>query len=696
MSVLIYPESPANADAIHVIPNSEFRREVARVIMAIVCFVLLYTLLLIAALTLSAVLGYLGLMLIFYLHNFWTIMVGAGLLGIGLMVSFFLVKFVFSTKKQDSNNLVEITRKEYPLLFEFVEKVSKETSTDFPKHIYLTADVNAYVSYDSNIKSLIFPVRKNLTIGLGLVNMLNLSEFKAVLAHEFGHFSQKSMRAGSYVYQVNQVIYNLLYENNGYDETLNKWANVHSVFAFCANVTAWIIKGIQWVLQQAYKEVNRIYMGLSRQMEFHADAIAASVAGSNNMTHALRVVEFADFAYNFTLDKYDEWLPNNIKGLNLYEHHRIAACYLAELNKLPLVNGYPDLSKMDDVAVSYKRVNIEDQWASHPSRTQREAALNEIATIAGTTSESSWTLFGEGAKKLQEDLTNVLYKKATFNGPVQELDTHAFTGKLEEIKRDNYPEMFKEYYDNRIIYVTDMGSTMPAELSDIKLFFEENSDNYKKLLALIADINLLEQVSNKKSGVKYFDIDGEKMYIDRAADVIATLKNEQHILQKKIETNDALVYAHYSKVDIDNGTGYRKLYREFSELVLSTDKGIAAGEKILEKLNSTYNESRTLDAANKLCEEIQTEIKQLGDNIELIVEKIGSLEIMSGEIAPDAAATIKENGYVFFKNNDYDNEAINKAWEDIVTTLRWCYNMQWTAQKKLVAYQHEMIGSVLS
>ncbi|HEY9177399.1 MAG TPA: M48 family metalloprotease [Flavipsychrobacter sp.] len=691
MSVLIYPESPPNAGAIDVSPNSQFRREVARVIIAIVCFVLLYTLLLIAALTLSAVLGYLGLMLIFYLHNFWTIMVGAGLLGIGLMVSFFLVKFVFSNKKQDSNNRVEITRKEYPLLFEFVEKVSKETSTDFPKHIYLTADVNAFVSYDSNIKSLLFPVRKNLTIGLGLVNMVNLSEFKAVLAHEFGHFSQKSMRAGSYVYQVNQVIYNLLYENNGYDETLNKWANVHSVFALCANATAGIIKSIQWILQQAYKEINRIYMGLSRQMEFHADAIAASVAGSNNMTHALRVSEFADFAYNYTLDKYDEWLPNNVKGLNLFEHHKIAACFLAELNKLPVVNGYPYFVNMNEVAISYKRVNVEDQWASHPSREQREAALNEIDANAEISTENAWALFGNNAVKLQEDITSLLYANATFNGPVQELNAHAFAGKLEELKRDNYPELFKNYYDNRIINVADMGNIIPAELQDVEQFFEENSNNYKKLLALVADIHLLEQVSDKNSGVKYFDIDGEKMHIDRATDVIATLKNEQHILQKIIETNDALVYAHYSKVDIDNSTGYRKLYSEFSELVLSTDKGIATGEKVLEKLNATYNESRTLDAANKLCEEIQTEMKQLGDNIKTIEEKIQSLTIITGEVIPEATVKIKENAYVFFQNNNYENEAINNAWNDIVTTLRWYYNLQLTAQKALVAHQFKMI-----
>jgi len=35
------------------------------------------------------------------------------------------------------------------------------------------------------------PVKKNLQIGMALVNSVTVTEFKAILAHEFGHFSQK-------------------------------------------------------------------------------------------------------------------------------------------------------------------------------------------------------------------------------------------------------------------------------------------------------------------------------------------------------------------------------------------------------------------------------------------------------------------------------------------------------------------------
>jgi hypothetical protein len=36
--------------------------------------------------------------------------------------------------------------------------------------------------------------KKNLTIGIGLINSTSVGELKTILAHEFGHFSQRSMK----------------------------------------------------------------------------------------------------------------------------------------------------------------------------------------------------------------------------------------------------------------------------------------------------------------------------------------------------------------------------------------------------------------------------------------------------------------------------------------------------------------------
>src|SRR5688572_16691866 len=269
----LYPSTPVDVPETITQPSAAFKKEVVRVMTSVFLFFIVYILLIILAMALAAASVYGGFMLIISVPKIITVMVGIGLMGLGLMVFFFLVKFIFAVSKMDQSRSIEIKADEQPELFAFIRQVTKDTQTPFPKKIFLSPEVNACVFYNSSFWSMLFPVRKNLQIGLGLVNALNLSEFKAVMAHEFGHFSQRSMKLGSFVYNVNRVIYNMLYENTGYSNTLQGWAKISNWFALFANITVEIVKGIQWVLRQMYATVNKNYMGLSRQMEFHADSV---------------------------------------------------------------------------------------------------------------------------------------------------------------------------------------------------------------------------------------------------------------------------------------------------------------------------------------------------------------------------------------------------------------------------------------
>lgn len=121
------------------------------------------------------------------------------------------------------------------------------------------------------------PVRKNLQIGLGLINTFSQTELKAILAHEFGHFSQKSMKIGSYVYNVNHIIYNTIYEDTSYNNFIQKFASFSNVTYLAASIVIKFINGIQWILQKMYTLVNKNHLKLSREMEFHADEVAANV-----------------------------------------------------------------------------------------------------------------------------------------------------------------------------------------------------------------------------------------------------------------------------------------------------------------------------------------------------------------------------------------------------------------------------------
>src|ERR1700761_8489641 len=225
------------------------KKQVYKVIGSIVLFMVVYLILMAAATLLAIVFGWLGVLVIFNFRSFIGLIFGLGMIGAGISVLVFLVKFVFAVSKDENSQRVEVLEEEQPRLFAFIRELTAATGTHFPKKIYFSPDVNACVFYNSNFWSMFLPIRKNLEIGLGLVNSVNVSEFKAVMAHEFGHFSQRSMKLSAFTYNVNRVIHNMLYDNKGYSNFLSAWGRTHWAMALFANLTIKIAEGIQWVLR---------------------------------------------------------------------------------------------------------------------------------------------------------------------------------------------------------------------------------------------------------------------------------------------------------------------------------------------------------------------------------------------------------------------------------------------------------------
>ena len=113
-----------------------------------------------------------------------------------------------------------------------------------PHRVFVSPEVNAADFYQRSLLNLFFPARKNLLIGLGLVNVVNLSEFKAVLAHEFGHFSQSSMKVGTYVYSTNRIIADMVCARDFFDDWLASLCRQEGGLA----VAGWILAGSVWCL----------------------------------------------------------------------------------------------------------------------------------------------------------------------------------------------------------------------------------------------------------------------------------------------------------------------------------------------------------------------------------------------------------------------------------------------------------------
>lgn len=537
----VYPITPTNVPSSITEPSPAFKKMVTKVVSTIVLFFIVYLLMMVLSAALAVGCMYAGVYVIGGLGGFWGLALGIGMIGVGVLVFVFLIKFIFAVTKHDRAGYIEISEDQQPRLFAFIRQLTIDTQTAFPKRIYLTADVNAAVFYDSSFWSMFLPIKKNLIIGLGLVNSVNVSEFKAVMAHEFGHFSQRSMKLGSFIYNVNMIIHNMLFGNNSYGRFLQGWASLHGVFALFAHITAQIVYAIQWVLRQMYGVINKSNMELSREMEFHADAVAASVSGSKNLVTALRRLELGQSAYEAMLNKCNVLFREKKISSNIYKGQRAALRSLATEFKFPLQN---EMAVIDDefvIASNLTRVNYKDQWASHPSSEDRENHLNELAVNAEVVDDSAWVLF-DNNEKVQEELTNTIYENAP-KGDTMILSDREFEERFEkDILQQRFPKAYNGFYDNHAVNPFNveevLGDTMAKQMSFEEIFTPENALLSKKIIAIGNDVETLNAIIAGSIATKSFDFDGVKYKRQEAGTIRNQLEKEQKEMQDEMDRLD--------------------------------------------------------------------------------------------------------------------------------------------------------------
>lgn len=223
--------------------------------------------------------------------------------GFFILYGLYPMKFLFRRNKKGLKNQVEISEADNPQLFALIRDVATATVNRMPLHVYVSPEVNACVFYENTLQSIFLPTRKNLMVGIGLCANTNTEELKAVMAHEFGHFSQKTMKVGSAIYYANVVMYDMAFQEDRWDMLLDKlfrsfsncryagWYGlaVYAVLFVLYHILVFAKDLLRWM----YKFVNSSYYSLSRQMEYDADKVACDVVGRDVFVSSMVKIEFA-------------------------------------------------------------------------------------------------------------------------------------------------------------------------------------------------------------------------------------------------------------------------------------------------------------------------------------------------------------------------------------------------------------------
>ena len=565
--------------------HKEFKSAARKAIFAIVFFIISYLVLLLLSIAFAIFCGALGIGLFSLKVHWLTLALGAGLIGLGLIVVFFLIKFVFKSHKVDRSNLIELREEDAPLLYEDIREIVAKVKTNFPKKIYLSHEVNACVFYDSTFLSMIFPVKKNLQIGMALVNTVSREELKAILAHEFGHFSQRSMKVGSYVYTVNQIIFNMLYDNEGYGNAIQKFANISWYFAIFVVVGVKIIEGIQWVLKKLYNVVNLHHLSLSREMEFHADAIAVNTIGSKPFISSMMRLDLSNNAFDRTLSYYEQKIASNIKPKNIYPQHQFIMNILAEDTGVDFVNGLPNVTSEYLNRYNKSKLVIKNQWASHPSTEDRIAAINNGNFPEGEDDGTPANVLFADVDNSQSAVTTLLFSKVIYKEQVS-TDTFDDFEKdfVEDFKAKGFPAIFNGYYDsyNPTKIDLEQSTVNETDVTFEQLYTNEKIDLLYSSFSLEADINTLKQIQTEETDIKSFEYDGKKYQKNQISELLPKLEEELKEIQISTSINDVVIYEYFKKKAQTQQA--EPVYLEKYAALLAFDKHYESATAIVSKI----------------------------------------------------------------------------------------------------------------
>jgi len=226
----------------------------------------------------------------------------------------FLARPIISNPNNDPQP-VRLDPNREKTLFHLVKSITTAIGAPMPSEIRVDTQVNASAMLTNGV----FSKNLTLTIGLPLLYGMNVQTLTAILAHEFGHFTQGvGMRLTYTIVTINRWLYRKSFERDPWDDYVEEYLEDENSFialsALLAKFGSWICRIIFKLL--AYF-AQMLCASLTRQMEFDADRYEIALLGSTQYRKTaiqLRVLSQGSF---FARNELEQALANGKYADNL-------------------------------------------------------------------------------------------------------------------------------------------------------------------------------------------------------------------------------------------------------------------------------------------------------------------------------------------------------------------------------------------
>lgn len=313
------------------------------------------------------------------------------ILVIGLGMAFGVIKSLFAKTASGAFGVRKFANDE-PRLHELTVEVARAVDTDPVDELYIAPGSEIGVHQEGRGPFGLFgKKRRVLTLGLASLQFLSVAELRAILAHEYAHFSHGDTFISRFVYQVTLTI----------RETLRAMAEAGGQLNY--------VNPFYWFLVLYYRAYNMMASGFSRSREFLADRLAASLYGAQSFSTALCKVVMHGTYYDVQL--------NNFMSSRFAALDPSASMLIQERERLASLSNIYEASRQreretrnDPARLAEVKDLLSEQgslFASHPTVAERLEAIADFSSeVAGDPSAARDLLVDADA--LEHELTGYL------------------------------------------------------------------------------------------------------------------------------------------------------------------------------------------------------------------------------------------------------------------------------------------------
>ncbi len=315
----------------------------------------------------------------------------------------------------------QITADEHPGLFNEINLVAQRVNQRPPDTVYLLPDMNAFVAEPTT--TIGAGKQRIMGIGLPLLQCNSITQLRAVLTHEFGHYHYGDTKLGPWIYSTRAAL----------GRTISALAQKKSIF--------------QYPFISYGKTFMKLTQEVSRHQEFVADQLAARTFGAEALGSSLTNIRVMSAAYS------EYW-------------SRMVSPVLDTGHYPPIMAGFSQFLSAEGSAGRMSKtlqqaVNDEpaDQYDSHPSLSERLKAIGfQDAFKVAPVDQPAITLLGS----LDETESKLLGFLCEGNGDTREFKSISW----DEVG----PRLYPLIWQKRLVHCADLFAgitprSMPGHLT---------------------------------------------------------------------------------------------------------------------------------------------------------------------------------------------------------------------------------------